>query len=67
MDIIIKIILPVALPESNVMRVTVTLGDSPNAPAKTTQTSRVDPSDKEYSVLSIPIVTAGEVHTLISL
>ena len=55
-------ILPVALSESNVSRDTVTLGDPPNPPDKiNTHKENVNPSDKEYPVLSIPIVTAGEV------
>ena len=40
------------------------LGVSSNAPVKTTQRSNVDPSGKKYSALSIPIVTAGEIHTI---
>ena len=57
-----------ALPESDVSRDTVTLGDSSNAPDKTTQRERVNPSDKEYSTLSNPIVTAAwkSINSVIS-
>jgi hypothetical protein len=54
--------LPVALSESDVSRLTVILGDSPNAPDRTTHRESVNPSGKEYSTLSIPIVTAGEIQ-----
>ena len=49
------------------VRVTGMLGLVSNLPVRTTQRSNVDPSDREYSVLSIPIITTVEKDLVVNL